>query len=275
MSQKKAPQLHFDGQFYRINGKPNKVGKINWRCIVAKCTGSCSTYGATIGEEVILVSLNDNHSHATDPSKLKNIERRRKIKHKVENSDERPRKILNDLHDEDLNEEEITSAPSTMADKLFINRIKKSIQPNFPPMPSNLSEITFPDFLKITKKEEQFLFYDSGVNDPNRFFIFTTQSNLRNLENAHIFVDGTFDIAPHLFNQIYSIHALALAFIPPEDVIDGFNAAKRKVSNDKVQEFYDYVESTYVGKIETVKRGRGVKYTTVIKEPLFNISLWN
>ncbi|RNA43632.1 hypothetical protein BpHYR1_015137 [Brachionus plicatilis] len=80
---KKAPQLHFDGQFYRINGKPNKVGKINWRCIVAKCTGSCSTYGATIGEEVILVSLNDNHSHATDPSYLKNIERRRKIKHKL------------------------------------------------------------------------------------------------------------------------------------------------------------------------------------------------
>ncbi|RNA38202.1 hypothetical protein BpHYR1_046071 [Brachionus plicatilis] len=60
MSQKKAPQLHFDGQFYRINGKSNKVGKINWRCIVAKCTGSCSTYGATIGEELFTIYENIN-----------------------------------------------------------------------------------------------------------------------------------------------------------------------------------------------------------------------
>ncbi|RNA15866.1 hypothetical protein BpHYR1_035433, partial [Brachionus plicatilis] len=42
----------------------------------------------------------------------------------------------------------------------------------------------------------------------------------------------------------------ALAFIPPEDVIDRFNAAKAKVSNE-VLEFYDYVQSTFTGKKET------------------------
>ncbi|CAF0995350.1 unnamed protein product [Brachionus calyciflorus] len=99
MDRKGAPQLHFNGQFYRINGKPNKDGKINWRCVVTNCSGACATYNSNIGQEVLLVSLKDIHNHATSPTKLYNLERRRKIRTKAENSDERPRKIINELDD--------------------------------------------------------------------------------------------------------------------------------------------------------------------------------
>ncbi|CAF0808410.1 unnamed protein product [Brachionus calyciflorus] len=47
-----------------------------------------------------------------------------------------------------------------------------------------------------------------GADDPERFFIFTRTSNLKYLQNKHIFCDGTFNITPKPFYQVYSIHAL-------------------------------------------------------------------
>ncbi|RMZ94313.1 hypothetical protein BpHYR1_027233, partial [Brachionus plicatilis] len=53
-----------------------------------------------------------------------------------------------------------------------------------------------------------FLFYDSGPNDPERFVIFSTAENLKMLEGNHTFCDGTFDVAPKPFYQVYSMHSL-------------------------------------------------------------------
>ena len=89
----------------------------------------------------------------------------------------------------------------------MINRTKEKNRPNYPKEPENLDEVNFPEFLtKI--KDENFLFYDSGVDDPCRFIIFTTMNNLKLLEQYHIFCDGTFDIAPKPSYQVYSIHCL-------------------------------------------------------------------
>ena len=54
----------------------------------------------------------------------------------------------------------------------------------------------------------------------------------------------------------------ALAYIPPEDVVDGFQLIKSKVSDPTILEFYTYIEDNYVGKTEVIKtgRGRGVKH---------------
>ncbi|CAF1142775.1 unnamed protein product, partial [Brachionus calyciflorus] len=72
------------------------------------------------------------------------MERRRKIGQKVEFSDEKPRKILHELNDNNLDDEMIANSA------------------NYSPNPEKLSEIYFPDFLTITKKKENFLFFDSG-----------------------------------------------------------------------------------------------------------------
>ena len=50
--------------------------------------------------------------------------------------------------------------------------------------------------------------YDSGAEDPDRFFMFGTDKNVKCLEEANIYADGTFDIAPELFQQVYTVHAL-------------------------------------------------------------------
>ncbi|CAF1041108.1 unnamed protein product [Brachionus calyciflorus] len=210
LSQKGHPQLTFNGYYDRQNGQQNKKNIFNWRCIKAGCKSTCQTYSNRVGEDVILISLNDVHEnfHSDSPNKIKILERRRKIGQKVEFSDEKPRKILHELNHNNLDDEMIANSASYSADRQFINRLKKKKLPDYPPNPEKLSEIYFPDFLTFTKKKKNFLFFDSGADSEFRFIIFTTESNLQNLENAHVFVDGTFDIAPKLFAQVYTIHAL-------------------------------------------------------------------
>ncbi|CAF1096296.1 unnamed protein product [Brachionus calyciflorus] len=151
--------------------------------------------------------------------------------------------------------------------------------------------------------------------------MFTTVSNLKNLENAHIFVDGTFDIAPKLFKQVYNAHALvngrcltmvyglmtrkneemyklfhykqsmwrkivdlglkidynedekirqflkipqALAFIPPEDVVTGFELIKSKQMLSKHPLVYS-LEDSFIKEqkrveFEMIKLKTGIVY---------------
>ncbi|CAF0843569.1 unnamed protein product [Brachionus calyciflorus] len=158
------------------------------------------------------------------------MERRRKLKEKAEVSEAKPRKIISELNDDELLSYEIlANTPSYNADRLFTNRTKKKIFRIFHQI-LNLGEIAFPEFLKVTHKDEKFLLYDSGAKK------FTTS---------------------------FSINSF-------QDVVDGFYLIKAKVTNEKVLEFYKYIEDYYIRKRETVKtgRGRGVKITTVLKEPM-------
>jgi hypothetical protein len=84
------------------------------------------------------------------------------------------------------------------------------VKPNHPSEPTDLSDINVPEWLKYTLgiKNELFLIYDSGKSDNDRFYIFSTESNLKLLEHAHWFGDGTFDASPKLFKQVYTIHCL-------------------------------------------------------------------
>ena len=70
-----------------------------------------------------------------------------------------------------------------------------------------------PDFLTVTHEDEdnltrQFLIYDSGKGDPDRFLFFCTEQNLTLMEGANLFADGTFSIAPNNLKQVYTIHTL-------------------------------------------------------------------
>lgn len=60
----------------------------------------------------------------------------------------------------------------------------------------------------LTFDDDIFLIYDLGENDKERFFIFYLKKISNFYTNGNIFADGTFDIAPDFFAQVYSIHAL-------------------------------------------------------------------
>jgi hypothetical protein len=74
-----------------------------------------------------------------------------------------------------------------------------------PPLPRTVDAIVIPPAFQTTISGQRFLLSQHVNND---FIIFATPDNLRMLCQADtLFMDGTFDIAPRLFSQIYTIHA--------------------------------------------------------------------
>ncbi|ODM87861.1 hypothetical protein Ocin01_18821 [Orchesella cincta] len=62
---------------------------------------------------------------------------------------------------------------------------------------------------------DNFLLYDSGASN-KRILIFGTMKNLRHMENStEWFSDGTFKVAPLLFDQLYTIHVLRFQKVIP------------------------------------------------------------
>ena len=74
------------------------------------------------------------------------------------------------------------------------------------PNPRSVQEIQIPDQLKVATRDDSFLFWDSGDDDPQRLFVFWNIDTLE--QNPHWFMDGTFKVAPELFVQLFTIHAL-------------------------------------------------------------------
>ncbi|CAF1072304.1 unnamed protein product [Brachionus calyciflorus] len=81
--------------------------------------------------------------------------------------------------------------PSYEAERQVINRTKKSIRPDYPSQPETLKDFIITDFLTQNLLNEPFLLHDSGVDDPERYLIFASMSNLKLLENNEVFADGT------------------------------------------------------------------------------------
>lgn len=220
-SQRGQPQLYYEGYFYRISCQSSS--RFNWRCIETqlKCKAKCYTDGNLIGEKYsIHFSIPDDrtHNHAPKLSRFEIKEKRRKMKEvtvacsKVI-SNVPPRQIVASVVNEVKSKEAVANMPTYEADRQAINRFKKSTRPDYPQEPKNLSEIQLPEFLIFTLEKDDstnknFLLHDSGADDPNRFFIFSTKENLKLLENNNLFADGTFSIAPTYFEQVYTIHGL-------------------------------------------------------------------
>jgi hypothetical protein len=72
---------------------------------------------------------------------------------------------------------------------------------------NDLSKIEILDKRRYTYRSELFYFDDSGMDDKTRIIIFSTSNNMKILsQHNHWYVDGTFDITPTMFTQLFSIH---------------------------------------------------------------------
>ena len=240
-SQKKGAQLCHEGYYYRVQSESK--GVIKWRCIKTgknkpNCTAKCKSSTKEIGAKCVVEIVDGKHNHDfDDKNKLIKMEQRRCLKENAINGAKKPRTIIHNLY-QNLDEKQVLEAPSYQADYMALWRERKKYQPEYPPSPNNLNEVVFPDWLLKTVKRqwidgefvevegEDFLIYASPIeeievenseslakknlNDSNlkRFFMFGTEKSLKLVENSHIYCDGTFDIAPLLFQQVYTIHTI-------------------------------------------------------------------
>lgn len=87
-----------------------------------------------------------------------------------------------------------------------INRVRNAGNPAKDPSKPDKFNLT-PEMVK-TAKGEDFLLFDNA-NENDRMLIFGTKENLRILkECTDLFCDGTFDVVPNLFSQLYTIHGM-------------------------------------------------------------------
>jgi hypothetical protein len=78
-------------------------------------------------------------------------------------------------------------------------------QATFPPLPKRRTDIVIPQELQVTNTGQQFVLHCAVNND---FIIFATDSNLRQLCSAPLVtMDGTFDMAPRFYCQIFTLHS--------------------------------------------------------------------
>lgn len=96
--------------------------------------------------------------------------------------------------------------PSVKSMTRMVGRIRQKSK--FPKNPKTLIELELPEDFKKTSKGQDFLIFDSGAVN-NRMLILGTKQNLKFLsECPSIYMDGTFDVAPPLFQQVYTIHGM-------------------------------------------------------------------
>ena len=91
--------------------------------------------------------------------------------------------------------------PDTVKRSLRRERAK-----TMPKNPASLRDLTLDEEWTMTSDQEQFLIHDSGVDSSNRMLVFATDNALRHLASSDSwYMDGTFNVAPLLFTQLYVI----------------------------------------------------------------------
>lgn len=151
--------------------------------------------------------LKGKHSHAPDARLHGKKKVMRKIKKLAKTTAQSARSIVYESL-ADIPKAVSAQIPATQQIVQQINRIRQD--PEAPKNPNKVSEIQFSEKQSKTKKGQNFILYDSGVNDDLedfRILVFGTQENLDFLARCDAwYMDGTFNITPRLFTQLYTIH---------------------------------------------------------------------
>lgn len=169
------------------------------------CSGTIITnYNVHSG---IILKKGKPHSHESDEIDIQVHEVVRTIKRKArEMPNAPPSSIFRDEMATVSNEEVLANLPQRNDIIRTINRVQNRMRPQ---IPNSLEDLHIVSPYTMTISGDQFLQYDSGADNNDRFIMFYTRDGLEKLCNSRmILCDGTFKTAPSLFYQLYSIHGI-------------------------------------------------------------------
>ena len=193
-SQRGKPKLKHEGYLYCLLRE--KDGLKTWRCDKRQCKAIATTF-----EDNVFTTR--EHLHEPDMKHSEQLKVLETMKEKAANSNEQPRKIVQD-----------TTATITSECAVALPKYKslaRSIQRQrgWGNNPTTLKDVAIPSEMQLTLRGENFLAYDSGSDDRERFLIFSTEQNLDLLESTPQWhADGTFKCCPALFYQLYTVHGV-------------------------------------------------------------------
>lgn len=146
--------------------------------------------------------LKKEHNHTPDARVLEKAKFIDEIEFEAKTTNRGPREII-PLANANLDHATLAITPNTAQLRRTIKRARNEtiVKKN----PSSLDEFEVSDEFAYTKKNDTFLLDDNNDNN-NRIVMFGTKQNLTFLSKCEeIQMDGTFDVAPPLFKQLYTI----------------------------------------------------------------------
>ena len=167
------------------------------------CPGRCHTYN---DRDIKIITEHNPSFHLPDPVLEECLKAKDDIKELAKNTSEKPRSIIKKCQ---VNLSQEGAAKMTRHQNLtqIIKRIR-STKPTYGPNAACIADLVVPEPLKFTFNNELFLWRDSGYGDEDRVFIFATENNLKLLSSfREWFMDGTFEVAPLIYKQMYNIAA--------------------------------------------------------------------
>lgn len=152
----------------------------------------------------IIVQVNQKHVHEADNIEIAVHEVARSIKRSAqEHPNAPPSQIFIEEVFQLSNEEVIANLPQRNDVIRNINRIQNRHRPI---NPLTLQELHIQPPYSRTLSGDQFVHFDSGSEDTNRFIMFYTTRNLERLSHSRtILCDGTFKTVPSQFYQLYTV----------------------------------------------------------------------
>lgn len=202
----------YAGYLYRKDKQHQST--TNWRCAVRGCKGRLIT--ANNAPDNSEPTVRGEHSHVPDPARIEVKKLQGNVTQKAILTQEPPRRIIKD----EISASQISSeaAVQLRANKnlsVMINRKRKRVQ-QAPAAPTSRSGFEIPERYTQTPAGNQFLLFDSGVDDFDRILIFGTTEMVQLLNRyTHWFCDGTFSVSPKVFYQLYTVHAMVNETIIP------------------------------------------------------------
>ena len=199
-SQKGGQLALCEGYKYRMD-RVNKDRTKQWRCTTKKCTGRMKQLAN--GTVINIIP----HTHAPDNSTNEAEKIMSQIREEAARNIEKPRHLIQRVT-EGADLEALSQLPRFAALQQTVQRQQRKAQHPYS-SPTTLGDIAIPNQLQLTTRDQPFLLWDSGVNDPRGVFMFGTVKNLSLLStHTRWAVDGTFKVAPDIFQLLFTIHAI-------------------------------------------------------------------
>ena len=208
-TQRGGEKLCYRGYFYTIDATTTE--KIVWKCESCNTTKKFIKCGGRVHSNFRrhpVVEIKE-HNHLPNPERTECLVVIDEAKNLAELTNQKPRSILKSCQIK-LSDEAAAQMTRFENVRQMILRIR-SQKSDHGPNPSSADGIKISETLRRTYiNNEEFLWNDfEGNETTGRIIIFATQRNIEILnEMREWYADGTFDVAPDLFKQLFTFNVI-------------------------------------------------------------------
>jgi hypothetical protein len=194
-TEKGKDAIAYRGHCYRLDR--SGVNGLYWRCLKNNCRGRVMT---DINRDNLEVRTDHDHNPDFDGATVREV-RERLRKRAFEENIPIPQiyqQEVGPLANRPMIAARMPGYPSVNV------TMYRERHASLPPLPQSAAAIVIPQEYTLSTTGQRFLLSQSANNE---FITFATDTNLRLLcEADDIYMDGTFDTAPSLYSQLYTIH---------------------------------------------------------------------